>query len=76
MGRARLLRAARLSLLPNVEKNQVDALKGRSIDPNNEHLVPWQSGFTGLAYNPELTGFEVTQGHRPVDPSSRARSRC
>ena len=50
-----------LSLLPNVEKNLVDALKGRSIDPTNDHLVPWQSGFTGLAYNPDLTGFEVTQ---------------
>jgi spermidine/putrescine transport system substrate-binding protein len=48
-----------LSLLPNVEANLVDALKGRSIDPQNNHLVPWQSGFTGLAYNPELTGFEV-----------------
>ena len=45
-----------LSLLPNVETNLVDALKGRSIDPQNNHLVPWQSGFTGLAYNPELTG--------------------
>ena len=48
-----------LSLLPNVEENLVDALKGRSIDPTNDHLVPWQSGFTGLAYNPDLTGFEV-----------------
>jgi spermidine/putrescine transport system substrate-binding protein len=48
------------TLLPNVEKNQTSALRGRPIDPKDEYLVPWQSGFTGLAYNPKLTGGDIT----------------
>jgi spermidine/putrescine transport system substrate-binding protein len=48
------------SVLPNVEKNQTQALRGRSIDPSDEYLVPWQSGFTGIAYNPQLTGRDLT----------------
>jgi len=48
------------SILPNVTERQTQALRGRSIDPNDEYLVPWQSGFTGLAYNPELTGGDLT----------------
>ena len=48
------------SLIPNVEKNQSSALRGRSIDPQDQFLVPWQSGFTGIAYNPKLTGGDLT----------------
>ena len=48
------------SLLPNVEKNQSSALRGRPIDPKDDYLVPWQSGFTGIAYNPKLTGGDLT----------------
>ena len=27
-------------------------LRKRPIDPTDAHLVPWQSGLTGIAYNP------------------------
>jgi len=43
------------TLLPNVEANQSAVLRGRSIDPGDDHLVPWQSGLTGLAYNAKVT---------------------
>jgi spermidine/putrescine transport system substrate-binding protein len=42
------------SLLPNVEANLVDVLRGRTIDPKDEYLVPWQSGLTGIGYNAKL----------------------
>jgi spermidine/putrescine transport system substrate-binding protein len=57
------------SVLPNVVKSQTSALRGRSIDPNDEYLVPWQSGFTGIAYNPKLTGRELTAISDLWDPA-------
>jgi spermidine/putrescine transport system substrate-binding protein len=37
--------------LPNVEANLVENLRTPDWDPNREYSVPWQSGFTGIAYN-------------------------
>jgi spermidine/putrescine transport system substrate-binding protein len=48
------------SKLPNVEANIDDVYRSRPLDPNNQYLVPWQSGFTGIGYNLELTGREIT----------------
>ena len=45
--------------IPN-EANLVDALKSPGWDPNREYSLPWQSGLTGIAYNPKLTGGDVT----------------
>jgi spermidine/putrescine transport system substrate-binding protein len=61
------------SLLPNVVKGQTSALRGRSIDPTDEHLVPWQSGFTGIAYNPKLTGRELTAISDLWDPAFQGK---
>jgi spermidine/putrescine transport system substrate-binding protein len=38
------------SVLPNVEKNLVPALKSPSFDPERDFSVPWQTGMTGLVY--------------------------
>jgi spermidine/putrescine transport system substrate-binding protein len=43
------------SKMPNVEKNLLQTLRGRSWDAGNEHAVPWQSGLTGIAYNGKAT---------------------
>ncbi|MDX6496199.1 MAG: spermidine/putrescine transport system substrate-binding protein, partial [Gaiellales bacterium] len=64
------------SLLPNVEANQTSALRGRSIDPDDSHLVPWQSGFTGIAYNPKLTGGELTAISDLWDPKFKGKVTC
>lgn len=42
--------------MPNVEANQLQSLRGRPFDKNDEYAVPWQSGLTGLAYNGNVTG--------------------
>ena len=51
---------ARQVAAPQRRQNQSSALRGRPIDPKDDHLVPWQSGMTGIAYNPKLTGGELT----------------
>ena len=57
------------SLLPNVEANQSDALRGRSFDPKDEYLVPWQSGQTAIGYDPSLTGGKLSSIMDIFDPS-------
>ncbi len=40
--------------LPNI-KNLQPALRHPSFDPKREYTLPWQSGMTGIGYNPKLT---------------------
>ncbi|GAA3747734.1 spermidine/putrescine ABC transporter substrate-binding protein [Plantactinospora mayteni] len=42
--------------LPNVGRNLLTSLRGRSYDPDNVLAIPWQSGLAGLAYNGRVTG--------------------
>jgi spermidine/putrescine transport system substrate-binding protein len=37
--------------MPNFEKNLVDNLRSPDWDENRDYSAPWQSGFTGIAYN-------------------------
>ena len=37
--------------LPNVDANLLPNLKEVAFDPGRKYSVPWQSGFTGIAYN-------------------------
>jgi spermidine/putrescine transport system substrate-binding protein len=48
------------SLLPNWTANAADYAKGLWFDPDNRWSLWWQGGITGLAYDPELTGREIT----------------
>jgi spermidine/putrescine transport system substrate-binding protein len=41
----------------------------RSYDPGNLYSVPWQSGITGIAYNPELVDEEITSLGQLLDPA-------
>lgn len=45
--------------IPN-EANLVEALRSPGWDPNREYSLPWQSGLTGIAFNPKLTGGPIT----------------
>ncbi|HET9094261.1 MAG TPA: spermidine/putrescine ABC transporter substrate-binding protein [Solirubrobacteraceae bacterium] len=56
------------SRLPNFAKYAGPLVKNPSFDPGNEYTAAWQSGFTGIAYNPELTGREITSVHDLWDP--------
>ncbi|MBA3431946.1 MAG: spermidine/putrescine ABC transporter substrate-binding protein, partial [Actinobacteria bacterium] len=57
------------SKLPNFEANAAEIYKDPSYDPGSAHSVPWQSGITGIAYNPELTGREITSVEDLFDPA-------
>lgn len=46
--------------LTNFAKYGGASVKNPSYDPNNAHSTPWQSGITGIGYNPKLTGREIT----------------
>jgi spermidine/putrescine transport system substrate-binding protein len=48
------------SRLGNFHANAGEIYKDPSYDPRNQHSVPWQSGITGIAYNLELTGSEIS----------------
>ena len=43
------------SNIPNA-KNLVDTLANVTFDPGRRYSIPWQSGFTGIGYNPKSTG--------------------
>lgn len=40
--------------------NLVEALRSPAFDPERRFSLPWQSGMTGIGYNPELAGGDVT----------------
>jgi spermidine/putrescine transport system substrate-binding protein len=43
------------SNMPNVESNMIETLRNPDWDENRDYSVPWQSGFTGIAYNARYT---------------------
>jgi spermidine/putrescine transport system substrate-binding protein len=57
------------SQLPNWTANAADYAKGLWFDPENKHSLWWQGGITGLAYDPELTGREITTFDDLLDPA-------
>jgi len=61
---AKLIRLGRVEpieadLVPNAT-NLVPALRSPAFDPSRSFSMPWQSGLTGIAYDIELTGRELT----------------
>ncbi len=56
-------------LLPNFATHAGQIYKDPSYDPGNRHSIPWQSGITGIAYNPDLTGREITSVEDLFDPA-------
>ena len=55
--------------VPNFVANAADKYKNPSYDPNNAHTVPWQSGITGIGYNPALVDEEITSMAQLLDPA-------
>jgi spermidine/putrescine transport system substrate-binding protein len=45
--------------IPNI-KNLQPALAHPSFDPNRDYSLPWQSGMTGIGYDPDKVGGEIT----------------
>jgi spermidine/putrescine transport system substrate-binding protein len=59
--------------LPNWTANCADYAKGLWFDPENRHSVWWQGGITGIAYDPALTGREITTFDDLLDPEFSGR---
>jgi spermidine/putrescine transport system substrate-binding protein len=47
------------SAIPNM-KNLIPAQQHPSWDPNRDYSLPWQSGMTGIGYDPNKVGGDVT----------------
>jgi spermidine/putrescine transport system substrate-binding protein len=55
--------------IPNFYEHAGQIYQNRTYDPDNKYSVPWQSGMTGIGYNPELTGREITSIDDLFDPA-------
>jgi spermidine/putrescine transport system substrate-binding protein len=56
-----------LDKIPN-HANLEDEYLGLDWDPEAAYFMPWQSGITGIAYNPALTGRELRSINDLFDP--------
>jgi spermidine/putrescine transport system substrate-binding protein len=58
--------------IPNA-KNLQPGLQSPSWDPNREFSLTWQSGMTGIAYDPERVGKEITSVDDLMDPKLKGK---
>lgn len=58
--------------VPNA-KNLQDSLKSPPFDKNRDFTLPWQSGITGIGYNPKKTGRRLTSVNDLFDPEFKGR---
>jgi spermidine/putrescine transport system substrate-binding protein len=61
------------SRLPNHEANVQALYRDPWYDPGNRYSIAYQSGITGIGYNPTLTGREITNFDDLLDPAFRGR---
>ena len=60
--------------IPNAG-NLEDSLAGVEFDPGRKYSLPWQSGFTGIGYNPDATGGKKVESIEQLltDPALKGR---
>ncbi len=64
------------SAIPN-EANLTPTLQHPAWDPNRDYSLPWQSGMTGIAYNPKLTDGPITTVEQLfTDPKLKGKVTC
>jgi spermidine/putrescine transport system substrate-binding protein len=61
------------SKLPNFTKYASKSVTNPNYDPGNKHSVVWQTGFTGIAYNPKYIDREITSFEDLLDPAFKGR---
>jgi spermidine/putrescine transport system substrate-binding protein len=61
------------SKLPNFSANAADYAVGQWFDPDNTYSMWWQGGITGIGYDPNLTGREITTFDDLLDPEFAGR---
>lgn len=61
------------SLLPNFQANAQPLFTDPWYDPGNNYSVPWVVGVVGIAYDPALTGREISSFDDLFDPEFAGR---
>ncbi|MFJ8542450.1 spermidine/putrescine ABC transporter substrate-binding protein [Streptomyces sp. NPDC093586] len=61
------------SRLPHFARYGGAAFKNTSFDPGNVYTVPWQSGMTGIGYDPAQVGRKITSWQDLRDPKLKGR---
>jgi spermidine/putrescine transport system substrate-binding protein len=59
--------------VPNFVANLESNLRSSPYDPKRSYTAPWQSGATGIGYNPKKTGRELTSIKDLFDPAFKGR---
>jgi spermidine/putrescine transport system substrate-binding protein len=61
------------SQLPTFAKNADPVYKRESFDPGNVYSIPYATGITGIAYDPNKTGREITSMQDLWDPKFKGK---
>ncbi len=61
------------SQIPNFDANAQDLYKNPWYDPANAYSIAWQSGITGIGYDPNLTGRAIATFDDLLDPAFAGR---
>ncbi len=61
------------SRLPNFFKYASPSVKSPNYDPGNRYTVTWQSGLTGIAYDPTKTKRKITSVNDLWDPAFKGK---
>jgi spermidine/putrescine transport system substrate-binding protein len=61
------------SRMPNFHRYAGSIARDPPFDPGNRYSASWQSGLTGIAYDPRMTGREITSVKDLWDPKFRGR---
>jgi spermidine/putrescine transport system substrate-binding protein len=61
------------SKLPNYKANAGAKYKNEAFDPGNAYSVPWTSGITGIAYNPDKIKRPITKLADLWDPAHKGK---
>ena len=59
--------------MTNFDKYASPLVKNTSYDPGNQYTMAWQSGMTGIGYNPKLVGRKITSWHDLTDAAFKGK---
>ena len=61
------------SRMPNFHRYAGSIARDPPFDPGNRYSASWQSGLTGIAYDPRMTGREITSVKDLWDPAFKGK---
>jgi spermidine/putrescine transport system substrate-binding protein len=61
------------SRMTNFNANASDLVKNPSYDPGNQFTMAWQSGMTGIGYDPKKVGHKITSWADLQDPKLKGK---